>query len=110
MINSIIDIFQTLSIIALTYLWWRQREELTVARELISAETERKVEHHKQLKRLTDPETLQQDMEKSAAYVDQMLAPERTTMPRTDQQGPPARIHRPKQIGPKQTFPRKGSL
>lgn len=50
--------------------------------------------------KMADPQKIEEDFEKSAAYVDQMLAPRRTTAPRTDQQGPPARVHKPKQNGP----------
>lgn len=54
------------------------------------------------------PDKIVEDMERSASFVESKLsAPERTTQPRTDQQGQHAVIHRPKQIGPKVTFPRK---
>lgn len=59
-------------------------------------------------KQMASPEKIEQDMEASANYVENvMLAPKRTTAPRNDQQRQHAVIHRPKQIGPKVGFPRK---
>lgn len=58
--------------------------------------------------KMASPAKIEADMERSADFVESKLsAPGRTTKLRTDQQGQHAVIHKPKQIGPKVTFPRK---
>ena len=71
--------------IAIGYLFYRLNK-VEVKREVVYAA-------------IADADKIADDMEKSAAYVDQMLAPRRTTKPRDDQQGPPAVVHKPKRNG-----------
>lgn len=54
----------------------------------------------------SNPQLIEADMEASAAYVDKMLAEDRKTAVRTDQAGPNAVVHRPRQIGPKVNGPK----
>jgi len=54
----------------------------------------------------TTPELLDSDFESSGVEVEDGLAKHRKTMVRTDQQGPNAKVHRPKQIGPKVNGPK----
>jgi hypothetical protein len=62
--------------------------------KLILTETERKKEHNKALKRLTDPEAIADDMEKGAR-LREMRDANRTILPREDA-GPPAKVYSPK--------------
>lgn len=64
------------------------------AMELIVTETHRRVEHAKALKRLTDPESIADEME-SGARKREMYDANRNTLPREDS-GPPAKIYSPK--------------
>lgn len=61
--------------------------------KLIMTETERRNEHAKALKRLTDPDSILLDME-SGARVREMRDANRTTLPREDA-GPPAKVYTP---------------
>lgn len=62
--------------------------------KLLLSETKRREEHTKALKRLTDPESIADDMEKGAR-VREMYDANRTTLPREDA-GPPAKVYTPK--------------
>jgi hypothetical protein len=64
------------------------------AYELIVTETNRREEHAKALKRLTDPESIADEMEKGAR-MREMYDANRTTLPREDA-GPPAKVYSPK--------------
>lgn len=63
------------------------------AAKLIFAETKRKEQYTQALKRLTDPESIEEDMEKGAR-VREMHDANRTTLPREDA-GPPAKVYSP---------------
>lgn len=65
----------------------------SAAYELIVTETNRREEHSKALKRLTDPEAIADDMEKGAR-LREMYDANRTTLPRDDA-GPPAKVYTP---------------
>jgi len=64
------------------------------ALELILVEKQRREEHTKALKRLTDPFSIEEDMERGAR-TREMYDANRTTLPREDA-GPPAKIYSPK--------------
>ncbi len=64
------------------------------ALKLIFVETQRKAEYAKALKRLTNPESIEEDMEKGAR-MREMHDANRTALPREDA-GPPARVYSPK--------------
>lgn len=63
------------------------------ASKLIFVETKRRTEHLKAVKRLTDPESIVDDMEKGAR-LREMYDANRTTLPREDA-GPPAKVYTP---------------
>ena len=63
------------------------------ASKLIFVETKRRTEHLKAAKRLTDPESIVDDMEKGAR-LREMYDANRTTLPREDA-GPPAKVYTP---------------
>jgi hypothetical protein len=69
-------------------------EDLETARSLIEAETERKSAHTRAFEVLSNPELIEQEMEKSARATEMRIA-RRTTLPREDA-GPPAKVYRPK--------------
>ncbi len=75
----------------------RKSKELNLgyaaALELIIAEVKRKEQHTKALRRLTDPESIADDMERGAR-MREMYDANRTTLPREDA-GPPARVYSP---------------
>jgi hypothetical protein len=64
------------------------------AYELIVTETNRREQHAKALKRLTDPEAIADEMEKGAR-MREMYDANRITLPREDA-GPPAKVYSPK--------------
>lgn len=64
------------------------------ALKLIFVETQRKAEYTKALKRLTNPESIEEDMEKGAR-IREMHDANRTVLPREDA-GPPAKVYSPK--------------
>jgi len=63
------------------------------ASKLIFTETKRRTEHLKAVKRLTDPESIVEDME-NGARMREMYDANRTTLPREDA-GPPAKVYTP---------------
>lgn len=63
------------------------------ALKLIMVEKERRSEHAKALKRLTDPEAILEDMKKGER-MREMRDANRTTLPREDA-GPPAKVYTP---------------
>jgi hypothetical protein len=65
----------------------------SAAYSLISVETKRREEHAKALKRLTDPESIADDMERGAR-MREMRDANRTVLPREDA-GPPAKVYTP---------------
>lgn len=85
---------------AIGYGFWNAKRvkrldrELHLARGLISAETERKETHTKAFQVLSNPELIEDEMEKSALATEMRVA-RRTTLPRDDA-GPPAKVYRPK--------------
>lgn len=64
------------------------------ALELIVVETQRRVEHTKALKRLTDPESIADEMERGARKRE-MYDANRNLLPR-ENAGPPAKVYSPK--------------
>lgn len=66
----------------------------SAAYNLLIQETQRKEEHAKALKRLTDPEAIADDMERGAR-MREMYDANRTTLPR-ENAGPPAKVYSPK--------------
>lgn len=72
---------------------WKGRK-LSAAQKATEAKWQKFVEDRKELyKKLADPETIEQDMEKGAR-LREMKDANRTTLPREDA-GPPAVVHRP---------------
>lgn len=65
----------------------------SAAYNLITMETKRKEEHAKALKRLTDPESIADDMERGAR-LREMRDANRNVLPREDA-GPPAKVYTP---------------
>lgn len=96
MINILVDIFQTVSIAGLSYLVWKLYQLNKKAEALISEETRRKQEHTKAFQRLTDPDSIEADFEKSARAAE-MRAANRKTLPR-ENTGPHAKIHTPREL------------
>ena len=72
----------------------RLLEEFRTAQDLIEAETERKTAHTRAFEVLSNPDLIEEEMEKSARATEMRIA-RRTTLPREDA-GPPARVYRPK--------------
>ena len=70
------------------------RHLLVDAAKLISSETKRKISHTKAFDRLTDPDAIIEDMERTADIIEARQA-NRLHSPRHDA-GPPARIFRPR--------------
>jgi hypothetical protein len=70
------------------------RHLLIDAGKLISEETKRKMKHSSALDRLTDPNSILEDMERTADVIETRQA-NRLYAPRPDA-GPPAKIHRPR--------------
>lgn len=75
--------------------------------ELIIAETKRKAEQKRVLQRLTDPESIADDMERGAR-AREMYDANRTILPREDA-GPPAKVYAPKLRAnvPRSTYKKK---
>ena len=69
-------------------------EEFEMARNLLESEEERKRAHTKAFEVLSDPDKIEDEMEKSARATEMRIA-RRTTLPREDA-GSPAKVYRPR--------------
>ena len=69
-------------------------EEFQAAHSLLVAEEQRKEAHTKAFEVLSNPDLIEDEMEKSARATEMRIA-RRTTLPREDA-GPPAKIYRPR--------------
>jgi hypothetical protein len=72
------------------------------AMALLSEETKRKAKHNGMLENLTDPDKIQEDMERGADILEARQA-NRLHQPRPDA-GPPAKVFRPKFVGKRASF------
>lgn len=70
--------------------------------ESLAQDKKRKAAYTKALEDLTDPDKIQEDMERGADILEARQA-NRLMAPRPDA-GPPARVHRPKFVGKRATF------
>lgn len=76
--------------------------QMRAAARLISEETKRKTAHTEAFKNLTDPDKIQEEMERGADILEARQA-NRLTMPR-ENAGPPARVFRPRLVGKRASF------
>lgn len=111
--TSIVIIVLLCIILILVYLNYRTSQDnraeiidmvnwLESARNLISEETKRKVKHTKLYENLTDPDKIEEEMERGADIIEARQA-NRLHAPRPDA-GPPAKVFRPKFSGRRASF------
>lgn len=110
-LDAVVDLCSLTLCVVLTVMVLRSQKTIQEQRELlklsvtlleealplISEETKRKQAHTKALEKLTDPEAIQEEMERNADIIEARQA-NRLTMPREDA-GRPARVFRPKFSG-----------
>lgn len=92
-INFWIDIFQAIIILYLSFYVIFLHRKFKAAEKLIKIETWRRKKHAKAFEALTNPEKIEQEMERGA-QLSEMRAAGRRTLPR-ENAGPHARVWRP---------------